>query len=304
MKHNYVASLILAVAAWAIVPSAVSAQSLGTFTWQLQPYCNLITVNVTGQSGSIYTLDGFDDQCGAAQKASVIGTAFLNHDGTVGIGLNTVLSPGGAFVHVEARISLANLAGPWRDSAGNAGTLVFTPLGGTGGSPRPVALNGLPPGSITAPQLAPGQVGAAQINPTQVQARISGSCSPRQAVRSIAGNGSVLCGTLGAVAYEKNISGMTWVNYTTYLSLTIPAPNVLTAEALQNNIVLVYDYTTDFGGWGIVPYYTERNIRVTAKVAVGKITLYRDQDGMPSTQSSHQRVRVVLIPIVAGGVLQ
>ncbi len=283
----------------------VAAQPLGTFRWQLQPYCNHVTVNITGQAGSVFALDGFDDQCGDAQRASVVGTAFLNPDGTVGIGLNTVLSPGGASVHVEARVSLATLAGPWRDSAGNSGTFVFTPLGGSGGTPRPVAPNGLPPGSVTALQLAPGNVGAAQINLQEVQARVSGSCLPQQAIRSIGANGSVLCGSVVPLVYERDISAMTWQNHTTYSSLTIQAPNVLTSQALANNIVLVYVYTSDFGGdWGIVPYHTERDIRLTAQVNAGSVSLSKDQDGSPSTQSWHTKLRVVLIPIIAGGLLQ
>jgi hypothetical protein len=34
---------------------------LGTYRWQLQPFGNLITVNVT-QHGAIYVLDGTDDR--------------------------------------------------------------------------------------------------------------------------------------------------------------------------------------------------------------------------------------------------
>jgi hypothetical protein len=42
----------LAVAVWALSPAPVDAQTIGTFRWQLQPYCNLITVVVT-QVGSV-----------------------------------------------------------------------------------------------------------------------------------------------------------------------------------------------------------------------------------------------------------
>ena len=48
--------------------SSALAQPIGTFQWQLQPYCNALTVTVV-QSGGVYTLDGFDDQCGAAVRA-------------------------------------------------------------------------------------------------------------------------------------------------------------------------------------------------------------------------------------------
>jgi hypothetical protein len=115
--------------------ATASAQSLGRFTWQLQPYCNVVTVTVTGIAG-VYTLEGFDDQCGAATRAPLTGVATPNPDGTIGFGMNVVTSPGGRGVHVEARLSLATLTGPWTDSDGNAGTLAFNRS--TGGGPRPV----------------------------------------------------------------------------------------------------------------------------------------------------------------------
>ena len=59
------------------------AQTLGTFRWQLQPFCNVVTVTVT-QSGAVYTLDGYDDQCGAPQRAPLVGLATPNPDGSIG----------------------------------------------------------------------------------------------------------------------------------------------------------------------------------------------------------------------------
>lgn len=70
------------------------AQPLGAFRWQLQPFCNVITVNAT-QNGAVYTLDGFDDQCGAQQRAPLAGTATPNPDGTIGFDLHGVTVPGG-----------------------------------------------------------------------------------------------------------------------------------------------------------------------------------------------------------------
>ena len=46
-----------AFGAAALTTSAADAQSLGTFRWQLQPFCNVVTVNVI-QQGAVYTLDG------------------------------------------------------------------------------------------------------------------------------------------------------------------------------------------------------------------------------------------------------
>lgn len=126
------------LAAGIVISTALeaTAQPLGAFRWQLLPYCNVLTLNVTAQ-GTVFTLDGYDDQCGAAQRASVVGTAFVNPDGTVGMGLNTVVAAGSGFVHIDARMGLASLGGTWRDSAGNSGPFVLTPGGGIGGAPRP-----------------------------------------------------------------------------------------------------------------------------------------------------------------------
>jgi hypothetical protein len=141
---------------WSAVP--VSAQTIGTFRWQVQPYCNVIAVTVVQQGGQ-YQLDGTDDQCGAAQAAGVRGMAFLNPNGTIGFGLTVVTAPGGTPVHVDATINFPDLNGTWRDSAGNTGTWVFTPGAPAPGlPPRPVPPGGLAPGSVTTVQIATAAV--------------------------------------------------------------------------------------------------------------------------------------------------
>lgn len=114
---------------------AAEAQPLGTFSWQLQPFCNVVTVNVT-QQGAVYTMDGYDDQCGAARRAPIVGLGTPNPDGTIGLGWNIVTTPGGRGVQVDARVTLPSASGSWSDSAGNAGTLALG--ASTGGSARPL----------------------------------------------------------------------------------------------------------------------------------------------------------------------
>jgi len=146
---------------------SVLAQPVGTFHWQIQPYCNVLTLTVTN-NGGVYTLDGTDDLCGAPRAASVAGIAFLNPDGTIGLGVTSVL-PGGTPMHLEATIGEQSLGGSWRDSAGNSGSLVLAPQQGGGGTPRPPApWVSVPPGSITAVQLANGAVGSAAIAPNAI----------------------------------------------------------------------------------------------------------------------------------------
>ena len=114
------------------------AQTIGTFRWQQQPYCNVITVTVV-QAGALYQLDGFDDQCGAPTRAAVTGLAFVNPNGTIGMGLTIVTSPGGMPLHVDASFGLATLSGTWRDSRFSTGAWTFTPGAAAAGVARPAA---------------------------------------------------------------------------------------------------------------------------------------------------------------------
>ncbi len=131
--------LIWSLCGLLLLPSVAAAQPIGTFSWQLQPFCNRVTVNVT-QNGGVYTADGYDDQCGAPQRAPLVGLGTPNPDGTIGFGLHVVTVPGGRGVQIDARITLAALGGSWSDSAGNSGTFAFN--ANTGGSPRPAPPTG------------------------------------------------------------------------------------------------------------------------------------------------------------------
>lgn len=121
---------------------------------------------------------------------------------------------------------------------------------------------------------------------------------------------TVVNNEMKAKVYEKDITNTTWTTVGTnsngYLQLEVAAPQVLTQAALDSNTALVYVYTSDFSPaqWALVPYYTERDITVTAAVSLGKITLRKNQNNAPYTQSWHYKVRLVLVPIGATGSLQ
>ncbi len=143
MRTTTLTMLVLTGMVWAMAPGDARAQSLGVFRWQLQPFCNVIMVNVT-QNGAVYTLDGYDDQCGAPTRAPLVGLATPNPDGTIGFGLQVVTTPSATPVAVRASITLAALGGAWSDSAGNSGTMVFN--GAAAGSARPAAVPAFPSG--------------------------------------------------------------------------------------------------------------------------------------------------------------
>lgn len=123
---------ILAVGALLALCSPLEAQVIGTFSWQTQPFCNVITVTVIQQGGQ-YLLVGADNLCGAG-SAPVTGTAVPVAGGDVAFGLTVVPSSGRA-THIAATISLASLSGSWSEEGGSGGTFAFG--GNLAGSARP-----------------------------------------------------------------------------------------------------------------------------------------------------------------------
>jgi hypothetical protein len=125
---------IVLLLAMVLTGVSATAQPLGTFRWNVAPYCSVLTLNVT-QQGAVYTLDGFEEQCGGNARLPAVGIAIPQTNGTVLIGFTTVTEDGGP-LHTRASISPATISGSWEDDAGNSGTFVFNP-GTTTGGPRP-----------------------------------------------------------------------------------------------------------------------------------------------------------------------
>ncbi len=152
---------LLGTMAIAVCATNASAQVFGTFTWQMQPYCNQVTLTLTSVTGN-FTLDGSDNQCGATNKASAVGVGTFNAVGNVTLNFTLVTAPGGRPVHVSAVVSPADGSGTWTDSVGNSGTFAF--FGNVAGLPgRPLPTSGLPPLVITTTELASNSVTGAKV---------------------------------------------------------------------------------------------------------------------------------------------
>lgn len=140
-----------------------SAQTLGTFAWQIAPYCNVVrfTVAVDGQA---FRLTGFDDQCGGARLPAA-GVATPRGNGTYALTFY-VVTPTGLVGHLTAALDPGSISGPWTDSGGATGTLLFNPAlpasGGHRPAPRLPAI-ALASNSVTSTQIADGAVGPAEL---------------------------------------------------------------------------------------------------------------------------------------------
>jgi len=122
------------IAAVVVVASSAAparAQVVGSFSWQTQPYCNVVTVTIV-QQGGLYQLTGADDLCGAG-TAPVSGTALPTAAGVV-LGFTTVL-PDGSAAHLSATVGVADGSGTWFDGAGHSGPFALN--GGAAGAARP-----------------------------------------------------------------------------------------------------------------------------------------------------------------------
>lgn len=133
-------ALILAILSLVVTASSASAQSLGTFRWQVQPYGSVLQLNVT-QQGSIFLLAGSELQCGGNATLPVSGVAVMQADGRVILGLTTITLQGRG-LHTRATINTSDFNGFYSDNGGNSGQVfLFNPGVTCPGGPRPDPLS-------------------------------------------------------------------------------------------------------------------------------------------------------------------
>jgi len=245
-----------------------AAQTIGTFRFQLQPTCNVLTLTVVQQGGQ-YQIDGLDDQCGSPQRASVSGLAFPNNDGLLGFGL-TIVTSGGNPLHVDAFLSLSSFTGTWRDSTGATGTFVLLTGAAAGGSARP-QLN--PAGDISGVIAGTGLSGGATagdatlaVNFTATQQRVTGTCPAGQLMTGVNQNGSVAC---------ESVTGAGGGDIT-----SVTAGAGLTGGATTGDAALA----VNFGGPGSTSLaarsdHTHQTATGTRNVAAGPLALVANTQG-------------------------
>ena len=316
---------ILSIGAGAVLSGLLStpvqAQSLGTFTWQLQPFCNKLVVTVT-QNGAIYTLDGYDDQCGALQRAPMVGLGTPNPDGSIGFGLHIVTVPGGRAVQVDARISIATIGGPWADSAGNSGTLVLN--GAAAGAARPaptVSGSVIAVGSVPATAIANGAITTTQIANNTVT---SANTSNEPGVNSSFVNATAA--VTGATASYANVpmrvpaDGYVKIEVTGQWNNSAAGSDVVFCQ-LQKGAVVAVDSTkpwfalrdrntensyTAFSAHRIVPVAVAdnplsilqgQNFRLVCELAAGAVSLYDVYISATYFASSYAPISLVVLPV-------
>lgn len=301
LTRHALASVAAAAVILASSAASASAQTIGTFPFALQPFCNVISLTVTLE-GNTYRLAGWDDGCGATVRQPVFGTIAPNGDGTLHLGFTTIRSTG-----IGVETSIRNLAigpytGAWTDSAGNAGTAVIVGISGapgTGGA-RPGPTSTIAANSITSVNIVNNSINAVDVNNTEIQLRVTGACAAGSFIRSIDANGAVICGSGNGpttlIDEQSAVNGITACEDLAVLNFGTVAAGTLTCAATA---------TANFDHANTVLSQLEFDIETTAASCGG---LQRSVFEMPASAPSIIGHDVTVpvnraIPVPAGALL-
>ena len=134
----------LMLATTLLVAGPASAQTIGTFRWQLAPYGSVLNLTIT-QQGGIYLLNGFEAQCGNNPSLPVYGVGVPQANGQIFFGLTSITELGRG-LHTRAVITANTPTGTWSDNAGNSNqAFVFSPGTTCPGGPRTGPITPDPP---------------------------------------------------------------------------------------------------------------------------------------------------------------
>jgi hypothetical protein len=133
MKRSLI-PLVFSVLLFVAAPASAQ-QVIGTFQWQLQPYGSVMHLTVS-QVGDIFTIAGFEAQCGGNASLPVSGVAVPQDTGLVFLGL-TSINENGRGLHTRAYVNLVDFDGVWSDNANNNNQVFkFNPGNTCPGGPR------------------------------------------------------------------------------------------------------------------------------------------------------------------------
>jgi len=122
-----------ALAASAVLLSAALGEAQ-TYRFQLQPYCDKLTLTlVPSSSSSIAGIVGYNDNCGDYPRSPIHGTVLVNPDGSFSFGFTTIWSYsvyGNSDVGVQTNVEwpAGSGVGHWYNDDGNSGTFGYDPL--------------------------------------------------------------------------------------------------------------------------------------------------------------------------------
>jgi hypothetical protein len=124
-----VTSVALALALAPLATSKAMAEGPQVVRFRLEPFCNKVSLAVAPSSApTIIGVFGYDDNCGDAPQLPIYGTAVVNPDGGISLGVTTSIpSSQCECVAIQTNVQFPpnSNSGVWTDDKGQSGDFVF-----------------------------------------------------------------------------------------------------------------------------------------------------------------------------------